>query len=422
MVTALVWIAVAAAVLSGFFALTGFALRSFSWVKLQEAFSSRRGPQRLERLDRHLRSLQLTASFGRSASNLVLVVAVLYLFDPGHGLLRAVGSMLIAGAIIGIVGVGIPSAWARHGGEKVLAGTLEVMLGFRIVFYPFVVVIGAMDVPVRRLAGVGADQDGEVEAARREVLQAASEGAAEGAVGEAEAEMIASVMRLDEREAREVMTPRTEVFALPATLTCLEAGRRVVEAGHSRVPVYEGGLDNVVGILYAKDLLGLVTSAGQRSVREVMRKPLFVPETKRLDALLAELKARKVHIAMVLDEYGGTAGLVTIEDVMEQIVGEIADEYDLSAPSMLKRLDGRTAEVDARLRISELNEGMGLRIPGGEDYDTVAGLILAELGYIPPIGETLSVHGAKFTVLAADERRITKVKVAVVKAAGATGE
>jgi putative hemolysin len=336
-------------------------------------------------------------------------------------LARALGALLITGAIIAIVGVGIPSAWARHGGERVLAVTLEVMLVFRALFYPFVAVIAAMDVPVRRLAGVSGEDPRTSDTAKQEVLQAASEGAAEGAVGQVEAEMIASVMRLDEMEAREAMTPRTDVFAVPVTLSCQEAARRVVEAGHSRVPVYEGGLDNIVGILYAKDLLGVAGAAGPSSVRDVMRKALFVPETKRLDELLAELKATKVHIAVVLDEYGGTAGLVTIEDVVEEIVGDIADEYDLSTPALLKRLDGRTAEADGRLRIGELNEALGLRIPQGEDYDTVAGMIFAELGYIPPVGEKLQVHGAAFTVLAADERKITKVKVVLPKSA-ARGE
>jgi putative hemolysin len=299
----------------------------------------------------------------------------------------------------------------------VLAVTLEVMLAFRVLFYPFVAVIAAMDVPVRRLAGVSPDERGPSAAAKQEVLQAASEGAAEGAVGEAEAEMIASLMRLDEMEAREVMTPRTEVFAVPVTLSCQEATRSVVDAGHSRVPVYEGGLDNIVGILYAKDLLGVVQKGAPSSVRDTMRKALFVPETKRLDELLAELKAAKVHIAVVLDEYGGTAGIVSIEDVMEVIVGEIADEYDLSGPTMLKRLDGRTAEVDGRLRIGDLNDALGLRIPQGEDYDTVAGMIFSELGYIPPVGEKLQVHGATFTVTGADERKITKVKVVLPKSA-----
>jgi CBS domain containing-hemolysin-like protein len=413
----LVLLAVAATVLSGFFALAGFALRGLSYVKLEKAFAGPRGRRRLALLDRHLRSLQLTASFGRTLSNLVLLAAILYLFDPRHELLRATVALLITGGIIAVVGVGIPSAWARHAGEKVLAATLEVMLVFRYLFAPFVAVMAAMDVPVRRLAGVAGKANPETETVKQEILQATSEGRAEGAVGEREAAMIASVITLDEMEAREVMTPRTEMFALPVNLTCQEAAKQIAQSGHSRVPIYEGGLDDIVGILCAKDLLDLTESSAQASVRTVMRKPLFVPPTKHLDDLLTELKASKEHIAVVLDEYGGTAGLVTMEDVMEEIVGEIADEYNLSAPSLLKRIDRRTAEADGRLRISDLNHALGLRIPPHQDYDTVAGMIFASLGYIPSAGETLHVYGATFTVLAADERRIIKVKIDLPKMA-----
>ncbi|MGA2266125.1 MAG: hemolysin family protein [Phycisphaerae bacterium] len=413
----LAFLAAVATVLSGFFALTGFALRGFSYVKLEKAFAGPRGPRRLALLDRHLRSLQLTASFGRTLSNLVLLVAILDLFDPRRDFLHAMAALLVTGGVIAVAGVGIPTAWARHAGEKVLAATLEVMLVFRYLFAPFVAVMAAMDVPVRRLAGVAGQANPETDTVKQEILQAASEGRAEGAVGEREAAMIASVVTLDEMEAREVMTPRTAMFALSVDATCQEAIKQIAQAGHSRVPIYEGGLDNIVGILYAKDLLDLTESSRQASVRTLMRKPLLVPPTKHLDELLTELKANKEHVAIVLDEYGGTAGLVTMEDVMEEIVGEIADEFNLSAPSLLKRIDRRTAEADGRLRISDLNHALGLRIPPHQDYDTVAGMIFASLGYIPSAGETLHIHGATFIVLAADERRIIKVKIELPKAA-----
>lgn len=411
-----------AVVLSGFFALTGSALRTFRRAKLEEAFAGKKAKARLEYLAQHLRSLQLTSSFGRAIGNLLLVVAVLYLFDPAHEGYRAVYATAIAGAIIAVVGVGIPHAWARHGGERALAVCLRPLVFFRYVFYPVVVVMGALDVPVRRLAGVAEEGEDELtEAAKREILQAASDGRAEGAVGAQEVQMIASVMELGEMQAREIMTPRTDIFALPVELACGEAAGKVVQAAHSRVPIYDGDLDNIVGVLYAKDLLSVLEGARDQAVRTVMRKPFFVPETKRIDDLLAEFKARKVHIAVVLDEYGGTAGLVSIEDVMEEIVGEISDEYDRTAPALVNRLDERTAEVDGRVRIDELNEQMHLRIPENQDYDTVAGMIFAELGYIPAVGEKLQAHGGEFAILAADERKITKVKVVVpgkVKAGG----
>jgi len=146
----------------------------------------------------------------------------------------------------------------------------------------------------------------------------------------------------------------------------------------------------------------------------VMRGPYFVPETKPLDDLLREFKARKVHLAVALDEYGGTAGLVSIEDVLEEIVGDIADEYDQAEPALMRRLDERSAEVDGRMYVDDLNDALGLHLPEDEDYDTVAGLVFSEIGYVPTIDEAIETHGVKFTILAADERKITRLRVDVL--------
>jgi len=177
------------------------------------------------------------------------------------------------------------------------------------------------------------------------------------------------------------------------------------------VPVYEGDLDNIIGIIYAKDLLQHVNSGDSINLRALMRKPFFVPETKRLDSLLREFKARKVHVAIVLDEYGGTAGLVSFEDVLEEIVGDISDEYDRPEPALMKRIDEKSAEVDGRMYIDDLNEAMGLNVPEDADYDTVAGMLFSELGYIPASGESLDAYGAHFAVLSADERKINRIRV-----------
>jgi putative hemolysin len=223
--------------------------------------------------------------------------------------------------------------------------------------------------------------------------------------------MIESVIEFGETHAGEIMTPRTDIFALPVETPWEQACRQTFDAGHTRVPVYSGDLDNIIGILYAKDLLAHVGRSEPRALREIMRKPFFVPETKLLDNLLKEFKVRKVHLAVVLDEYGGTAGLVTIEDVLEEIVGDIADEYDRIPPALIHRVDPATLEVDGRVHIDDLNDALALAIPEDEDYDTVAGMVFSELGYIPKAGEQLEAHGARFTVLAADERKITKLRV-----------
>ena len=320
-------------------------------------------------------------------------------------------TVLIAGGLIAVFGVAIPQAWANYAGEKVLAKTLEILLVFRYALYPVTTVMQLLDFPVRRLAGAAEEGDENGENAKQEILQAASEGQAEGAVDAEELQMIESVMEFGETQAGEIMTPRTDIFALPAETPWAEAVERIIEAGHTRVPAYERDIDHIVGVIYAKDMLRYSQQSEPGDVPSILRTCYFVPETKPLDDLLREFKARKVHLAVVLDEYGGTAGLVTIEDVIEEIVGDILDEYDTAGSASFQRLDDRTAEMDGRFYIDELNDAMDLDLPEDEDYDTVAGFVFSELGYIPTVDETLEACGAKFTVLAADQRKITRLRV-----------
>ena len=407
---------------SGFFSLAGYSLRSFRRAGIEEAFNGSPRPRRLAVLEQHLAALMLTASLGRTVSNLVLAVAMFYLFDVAGagnriGAIWRTGSAVAASAaIIAIFGVAIPHAWASCAGEKIIAATLGVLMVFRMALYPVIAVMRSFDLPVRRLAGADNDETNG-DAAKQEILQAATEGQAEGAVDADEVDMIESVMEFGDTLAGQIMTPRTDIVALAAETSVDEATARIVEAGHTRTPVYEDDLDHIIGILYAKDLLGSAAKASASGIRNILRKPYFVPETKPLDDLLREFKARKIHISVVLDEYGGTAGLVTIEDLLEEIVGEISDEYDRTEEALMQRIDARSAEVDGRMYIDDLNDAMGLEIPEDADYDTAAGLIFTELGYIPTVGETLSAWGANFTVLGADERKITRIRVELTEEA-----
>ena len=413
--SALYWVVAASAALSGFFSLTGFALRSFRRVPLEEAF----GPgneSKLRVLEANLETLRLTTSLCRALTSLVFLVALATLLRAQESFARSALTVLTGGTILAIFGVAIPHAWANHAGERVLSSTLRVLLFVTYVFWPLTAVMAAFDVPIRRLSGVSDDeQNGDN--AKQEILQAASEGQAEGAVEPEEVQMIESVMEFGDTHAAEIMTPRTDIFALPVSTAWDEAIDRIVQAGHTRVPVYQDDIDHIIGILYAKDMLKCASSQEAADVRAALRKCYFVPETKPLDELLKEFKARKVHLAIVLDEYGGTAGLVSIEDVVEEIVGDIADEYDESTAALMKRIDSRTAEVDGRFYVDELNDAMSLALPEDEDYDTVAGFVFSELGYVPAEGETLESRGAKFTVLAADERKITRLRVELLSGA-----
>jgi CBS domain containing-hemolysin-like protein len=415
-VDSFLWIAaVVAAILSSFFALTSNALRMFRRSLLEEVFAGSRGRRRLLHMETHIKELRLASSLCRSMFNLVLIVAVLGLVGaPGSSDAwgKTLLAMAIAAAVVAVFGVGVPHAWAAYAGERILYTTYPVLRGARMLLFPLVWIMHALDLPIRRLTGVS-DDDEQVDFAKQEILQAATEGRAEGAVDAEEVEMIESVMEFADTHAGEIMTPRTDLVALPVSLSMSEAVERVLAAGHSRIPCYEGDLDNIVGILYAKDMLRHLVGKEEVPLRELLRKPFFVPETKALDDLLREFKERKFHIAVILDEYGGTAGIVTIEDVLEEIVGDISDEYDPSAPELMTRIDEHVADVEARIRVDELNDATALDLPENDDYDTLAGFIFSELGYIPQAGEKFESHGARFTILAASERKIDRVRVEV---------
>ena len=399
-----------------FFALVSFALRDFSRAKLEEVFTARKGSKgsrRLELFDSQLKPLQLTLALCWSLGNLVLVVAMVTMFnkiDPSP--YKSLTAIIWSGAIISIVGIGIPHAWASYAGEKILASTFWILIALRYFLFPIVIIMQAFDLPIRRLSGHTDEDDENGESAKQEILKAAADGAAEGLVDDDEVEMIESVIEFSDTDAAEIMTPRTDVFALSIDTPWVQAVSEIHDAGHTRVPIYEDNLDNITGIIYAKDLLKhIITGEPPENLQSLSRKPFFVPESKPLDDLLREFKSRKVHIAVVLDEYGGTAGLVSIEDVIEEIVGEISDEYDHPEDNAMRRVNETTIDSEGRLRIDELNDLLELDLPEDEDYDTIAGFVVAELGYIPAIGETITVSDAKFTILESDERKISRLRI-----------
>jgi len=251
---------------------------------------------------------------------------------------------------------------------------------------------------------------GKKKVTEEEIQELMDAGEEEGIINEEENEMIRAIFTLRDTVVREIMVPRTDMASVSADATVREILATIVSCGHSRIPVWEGTLDNIVGLIYAKDFLkywGMEDSAVV--LRTVMRPPYFVPETKILEELLHDFKKKRVHIAIVIDEYGGTSGLVTIEDLLEQIVGDIQDEYDIEEEWLVEEPAG-TALVDARLPIEELEEFFGIEVER-EKFDTVGGLIFHLTGRIPPVGEEVATNGIRLTVLEADERKISKVRI-----------
>ncbi len=235
-------------------------------------------------------------------------------------------------------------------------------------------------------------------------------GEEEGVIQEEEKEMIYSIFELGDTLAREVMIPRIDVVALDVRTPMLEALDTIMEAGHSRIPVYDETIDNVQGLLYAKDLLPYLRE-GRTDVplKSILRQAYFIPETKKASDLLPDLQQRRVHMAVVVDEYGGVAGLVTIEDLLEEIVGEIQDEYDTEEP-FVEFVTDNVYVFDARLDLDDLNRLMDVSLPT-DDSDTLGGFIYSELGEVPAVGDQVVFDDMDFTVQSVTGRRIKKVRV-----------
>lgn len=248
-----------------------------------------------------------------------------------------------------------------------------------------------------------------------EILTVVNEGEREGAIHEDAAEMIEGLMELHEAHVSDIMTPRTDMVMLKRTATFTEASAVIIESGHSRIPVHGDTRDEIVGLLYAKDLLPFLPSTPDALSRDLsslaLREPMYVPETKPVNVLLKEFQRGRAHIAIVLDEYGGVAGLVTIEDILEEIVGEIADEHDPAETAPIQATADGVFDVDGRVRIDELNEEASFDLPEHADFDTIGGFVFNHLGRIPKVGESFSLGDAQFTVLAASDRAIQRVRV-----------
>ncbi|HWP35621.1 MAG TPA: hemolysin family protein, partial [Thermodesulfobacteriota bacterium] len=257
-----------------------------------------------------------------------------------------------------------------------------------------------------------------------EVIQALIDaGEAEGIITQDENDMIRAIFDLRDTVVREVMVPRPQVAALPADATLEDFLALFEREGHSRVPVYEGTLDNVIGVLYAKDLLRhWGREARTFRIREVVRPPLFVPDSKRVKALLEELRRSRVHLAIVVDEYGSMAGIVTVEDLLEEIVGEIKDEYDAAEEDPIRRLEDGSLSVDPRVTLSDLEHAIDRPLPAEiptAEFDTVGGLIFHLAGRIPRAGEQVRAGPLEFTVERGTERRLTRLRVRLLPPAGA---
>ncbi len=323
-------------------------------------------------------------------------------------------ALLLVTALVSVVtiifGELVPKRLAlAHAERYALLVSRPVILLGRLL-RPLVWLLTAITNAVTRLLGVGEIDEGRLTSEEIRIL--VERGGEQGVIEAEEEQMIGAVLELGQRRVHEVMVPRIDIAALSAEAPLDELVDTIVKEGHSRIPVYEETIDNVVGILYAKDLLPYLKGVDHPPpTRTLLRAPLFVPESMTIDDLLHSLQRRKVHIAIVLDEYGGTAGLVTIEDLIEEIVGEIQDEYDVEEP-MIEALAGNEARIDGRASVDDLAEHFDISLNGSdsEEYDTVGGLVYHHIGGVPKVGDKVQVNDAlSLTVESTDGRRVGKI-------------
>lgn len=317
--------------------------------------------------------------------------------------------LLAALLVVGIVEL-LPEAWVLRAPEQAalafapLVAALEWLLGPIVQAMLWLAEKVATPLAGRRLQFVTEEEI-------KMLVDAGEEG---GVIEEDEKEMIYSIFDIRDTLAREIMVPRTDVLALEVDTPVAQALETIVAAAHSRIPVYQGTIDNVLGLLYAKDLLRTRKDPQPGTppgLRSLLRPAHFIPETKKVDELLTELQQKRIHLAIVVDEYGGMAGLVTLEDIVEEIVGDIRDEYDANEEAQAERISEYEYIFDARIDIDEVNELLSLKLPS-EDSDSLGGYIYGQLGHVPAAGEKVQTPEgeAHFEVLTVTGRRIRKVR------------
>jgi putative hemolysin len=327
------------------------------------------------------------------------------------GVLALLVVTLLVSVVSIVLGELIPKGFALANPDRIALVASGPISLFAKIVSPLVALLVLLTKVISKPFGIDPTRTPELSAA--EIRLIVEQGSQQGVLEAEEEQMISAVMSLSDSKLHEVMVPRIDIVAIDQEATFDEAVEVVLKEGHSRTPLYRESVDHIVGILYAKDLLRLIAAGGTRPrLRDIMRPALFVPESQSVDDLLHELQRRKVHMAVVLDEYGGTAGLVTIEDLLEEIVGEIQDEFDEEEPMKVEIGPGEVI-LDGRAAIDDLTELVepALELEDDEEYDTLGGFVYHRIGRVPVVGDAVVIEPFVITVIKVSGRRVGKVRV-----------
>ena len=408
----LVWLALACLLITAFFSGAEMSFIAANRLRLRHLAEDghRVAAAYLEAFRNPARVLS-TAMMGVTVAHIVASSAVTFALMPVFGgTVAALVSTVVLTPVMLVFGEIIPKAVAREWATSLILRLYRPLVWASVLLAPFVTISQSIVSLLLRLVG-GTQADVRHFVSREELKNLLQMEPGEANVTTQEAEMIDNIFDLGETTVREVMVPLVDVASLPETARPIDAVALIQQRGFSRLPIYAERETHVTGVVTAMDLLR--HGAGAGTVHEIMRQPLFVPEPKRIDDLLREMQKDRVHLAIVVDEYGGATGIVTLEDIVEQIVGEIQDEHDRT-PASVERLPDGSYWVAARTNVDELNEALDWTLPK-RDYETIAGLVLSTLGRIPRTGEEFQVPGYTITVLEADSRRVMAVKIAATR-------
>ncbi len=357
------------------------------------------------------RRLILSLRIAQAFARLLLITLALLTFlpvgdlDPGKSVGALVAIVVISGILIGLIEY-ISEAWASRDPEKNAIRTAYFVAVVVRIFGP----LGWLLLRLARwIFNPSGDQLSPI-VTEEEIMTLVDAGEEEGVIEEEEKAMIYSIFQLDNTLAREVMVPRIDLLAFDGNTTLEDATETLLRTGHSRAPVYDESIDHIVGLVYIKDLLAAWREGDlKQKVADLLREAYFVPEAKKVDDLLAEMQAKRVHMAIVVDEYGGTAGLVTIEDIVEEIVGEIRDEYDFAEEIAYELVQEGVYLFSGGIDLDDVNQITDSQVPK-DMSETLGGFIYSQLGKVPAPGETVDAGGLHFIVEEVSGRRIRKVR------------
>lgn len=416
------WLALSALLITGFCALGAKSLRSFSRRELAEICRRREAEGRLAEILLHHERVALAIESMQLIATALFICGALSGIWTERANVPHTGDLLLWGTLGGLVlllvVLWLPVTFARLWAEPFLFATWRIWQVAAVPMAPLVIGARLVDTLGHRLVGREPSVTTE-ETIENEIRSIVDEGHREGLIEEDAREMIEGIIELGDANVAHVMTPRTDLMTMAAASDLPTALQMIIDSGHTRIPVFEKNRDDIVGVVYAKDLLPELAKPPEdriKQVKTIAREPYFVPETKPVDALLNEFQRTGNHMAVVLDEYGGVSGVVTIEDVLEEIVGEIVDEYDEALVEGIRKIDENSANVLARVHVDEINDRLGTNLDEDGDFDTIGGFVFSTLGRVPGVGDTVEPENSnvRITVVEVSKRRIEKVKIEIL--------